>query len=173
MDIANTKIDYEIKCLDKMYKLEIEIFNNEIIFKLSNLNEISFYNYISKYNYEQLIKDLKLNNIEQFLDIKEYDIYDDGQNKILQIRNHLEMIILYKNEIKNDEMMKLMIDEINKQGKEIRELKGTINNLIKENGIKLIYECENDKETNIFGANFVEKNKNNIGKRKRKRRRRN
>ena len=37
MDIANTKIDYEIKCLDKMYKLEIEIINNEIIFKLSNL----------------------------------------------------------------------------------------------------------------------------------------
>ena len=104
---------------DKIYNFEIEVNNNESIFILNKLSEISYYNYIRKYNYNEIINDLNLSkdiydNIEKifdFLSIKEYEIYDDNKNKKLKINNK-EIIILYENENKNEDMIKTLIDEL-------------------------------------------------------------
>ena len=100
MDTSKKKKVYELNYEDKKYNFEIEVNNNELIFTLTKLSEISYYNYIGKYNYNEITKDLNLsidiyNNIEkifEYLDIKEYEIYDDNKNKKLKINNK-EIII--------------------------------------------------------------------------------
>ena len=187
-NITNTKKEYELNHEDNIYKFEFEANNNEIIFKLTRISEISYYNYIRKYNYNEIINDLNLskdiyNNIEkifEYLDIKEYQIFDDNRNKKLKI-NQKDEIVLYEN--KNEDMMNIMIEEINKIKKicikqedeikelkksnedkdnQIEELKERINKLIKENEINLIYECSSNGPNFILGKSFVERNKNNI-----------
>ena len=133
-NITKTKKEYELVYEDKLYKFELELNNNGINFILTKLSEISYYNYIRKYNYDEIINDLYLSkdlydNIEkifEYLDIKECKIFDDNKNKKLVINNK-ETIILYENENKNEDIIKILIDEINKikkicneQNKEIK-----------------------------------------------------
>ena len=86
MDTSKKKKVYELNYEDKKYNFEIEVNNDELIFTLTKLSEISYYNYIRKYNYNEITNDLNLskdiyNNIEkifEYLDIKEYEIYDNN-----------------------------------------------------------------------------------------------
>ena len=88
-NITKTKKEYELKYEDKKYNFEIEVNNNELIFILNKLSEMSYYNYIRKYNYNEIINDLNLSKdiydnikkIFEYLNIKEYEIYDDNKNK--------------------------------------------------------------------------------------------
>ena len=76
------KKEYELNVDNKIYKLKVELNINEIIFELNLISEISYYNYIRKYKYNELIKELNLSNniyndiikIYNYLDIKEYKI---------------------------------------------------------------------------------------------------
>jgi len=77
-NLTKTKKEYELASEDKIYKFKLELNNNEMIFILTKLSEISYYNYIRKYNYDEIINDLNLSkdlydNIEkifEYLDIK-------------------------------------------------------------------------------------------------------
>ena len=59
----NLKKEYELNDKDKKYNLKIYLDNNEIIFELNLISEISYYNYIKKYKYNDIIKELNLSNI--------------------------------------------------------------------------------------------------------------
>ena len=167
-NLTKTKKEYELAYEDKIYKFEFEVNNNEIKFILTKLSEISYYNYIRKYNYDEIINDLNLSkdfdNIEkifEYLDIKGCEIFDDIKNKKLVINNK-ETIILYENENKNEDIIKILIDEINKIKKICNELKNMNedkenqikeikNKLLNLNGINLKYELDKEwQETNIF-----------------------
>ena len=171
------------------YQLKIEIENDEIIFTLNSISPISYYNYIRKYKYNDIIKELNLSRytydnlikIYNYFDSKEYNIIDNKKNKKLIINNK-DSIILY--ETNNQDIIKLIIEEINKQNDKIKELikmnenkdnklKTLENNynelkqkmnrmdeLIYRKEINLIYEGKGIQ--NIFGKKFVENNKNNV-----------
>ena len=171
--------------------LIIEINNDEIIFTL--IIGISYYKYIKKYKYDEIIKELNMfecKNIEEVyicLVNSEYKIINEEKIKKIIINN--KEINLNKKIIKNQELLKILINEINKQNEKIDELAkkneekdNKINNLeykytkLKEliyeiddnikdkykDEINLIYETEEEGDYNIFGEKFVEINKDNI-----------
>ena len=83
------KKEYEIEINDN--KLKIEINNDEILFIL-NMG-ISYYKYIKKYKYEELIKELNIleykdiKNIYEYLIKSEYKIINNIIIKILILLN--------------------------------------------------------------------------------------
>ena len=140
------KKECELEINNKRYKLSIEVKMDEIIFKIRIISEISFYNYIRKYKYNDIIKELNLpkdkyDNLSKILNyFKEYEIKEDGINKKLIINNK-DMIILYKN--KNEEIIEILIEEMNmikgmnnEQSKKIKNLEKM--NEEKDNKIKEI-----------------------------------
>ena len=50
------KKEYELKEENKIYKLKIELDKDEIIFELNLISELSYYNYIKRYEYKDLRK---------------------------------------------------------------------------------------------------------------------
>ena len=132
------KKEYDLYSNNKKYKLTIEIKKEDILFTLEILSEISCYNYINKYKYNNLIKDLNLsietnndiNKILEYFDSKisknNYKIIDENQNKKLIINNK-EIIILKETLIynNNDDIIKILIKEINS----IKEINYTISAL--------------------------------------------
>ena len=128
------------------YKLIIEIENEEIIFTLNNISQISYYNYIRKYKYNDIIKELHFPKnlyyniiaIYKYFDIKEYKIRDDKNNKIIIINNK-DTIILYRN--KNVDIIEKLIEELNTYKELNNKQNEKINKLIdinesKDNKIK-------------------------------------
>ena len=112
------KKEYELNINNKRYKLNIEVKMDEIIFKLNCISEISYYNYIRKYKYNDIIKELNLSTdifinlskIFHYFDNKELSIKEDKSNKVIKI-NDKDIIILYKN--KNEDILEMLIYEIN------------------------------------------------------------
>ena len=190
---AVIKEEYEIKINDN--KLKIEINNDEIIFIL--VMGISYYKYIKRFKYNEIVNEL---NIFQYKDIKKvYDYLLKSEYKIIKddkkiIINNNQEIKLYEKKLTNEEMIKILIDEIkeikdknNKQNNKINELieinedkEKKINILENEynklnekinqledkkkdkDEINLIYTTEDEGIYNIFGQNFVQKNKNTV-----------
>ena len=161
---------YELKAENKKCKFQIEIDNNEIIFELELNSENSNDNYIRKYEYNDIIKELKLpkdiyNNlvkIYNYFDIKEYIIMDDNRNKKIII-NKRDEIILYKNINEIHENKDNKIKELENQIKKLKEEIYFIKDIIykTEYKIELKYEC-NEGIQQIFGELFVKENKNNM-----------
>ena len=143
----NIKKEYELDTNNNKYKLIIQLKSEElIIFELLLISQISYYNYIRKYNYKDIITLLNLNtnvynniqNVYNYLiNINDYKIIDDNNNsKIIKINNNYE-IILYKN--KNDNIIDILINEINNQNEKINnliQLNENKNNIIKNLEIK-------------------------------------
>ena len=103
--------EYEIIIDDN--KLRIEINNNdEIIFIL--MIGISYYKYTKKYKYNEIVKELKL---FKYKDIKEiYNYLIKSEYKIIKeekkiIINNKE-ITLYEKKLTNEELIKILIEEI-------------------------------------------------------------
>ena len=163
------KKEYEIKLDDN--KIRIEMNNNEIIFTL--IIDLSFNKYIKRFKIDEFRKKY---DISEEKDIKK--IYNDLINYEYKI-NEKEKKIIFNNgkEIKleeeirltNEEMIKELIYEIknikkekNELEKQLYELDNIINKDKYKNEINLIYNTYEESECDIFGDQFVEKNKNNI-----------
>ena len=187
-EYIDIKEEYEIKIDDN--KLKIEINNDEIIFIL--IVGISYYKYIKKFKYDEIVKELVLyeyNDIEEiykYLIKSEYKIMDEDKKIII---NNKE-IKLNEKLLKDNELIKLLIEEVKeikdkkinefireneeKENKikrienkynELKELVYEIDDNIKDkykDKINLIYETEVGGKYNIFGEEFVKNNKNNI-----------
>ena len=113
-----SKNEYELDAENKKYKLKIEINMDKIIFNLRNISEISYYNYIRKYGYEEIVEEFKLpkdiySNLRKIFDyfnLREYKIKDANKNKKLII-NDKYTIKLYEN--KEKDITDILIDKIN------------------------------------------------------------
>ena len=177
---------YEIKKNNN--KIIIEKNNDEIIFKL-NIG-ISYYKYIKKYKFEEIKKELDLlkykdiNEVYKYLIKNEYQIINEEKVKKIIINN--KEIKLEEKILKNEEIIKILIEEMNKQNEKINELikkneekdnkiyklKNKYNELKKEiyeleemkkdKDINIIYKTEKEGKYNIFGKEFVENNEDNI-----------
>ena len=126
-------------------------------------------------------------NIYNYLIKSEYKIIND--DKIKKIILNDKKIELNEKLLTNEELIKILMDEINKQNEKINKLikinedkDEKINKLeikydkimekideLDENKqnkdktkIQLIYRTDNERTDNIFGSKFVEKNKDNI-----------
>ena len=103
------KEEYEIKINNN--KLKIEINNDEIIFIL--IIRLSYFKYIKRYKYEEIIKEL---NILENKDIKSvYNYLIKSEYKIKDkkiIINNSNEIILNEKILTNVEMIKIIIEEI-------------------------------------------------------------
>ena len=141
-------------------KLRIEVNNNKIIFTLTT--EISYYKYIKEYDYDEIVKELNLfeykdiNNIYNYLIKSEYTIIKDEKKIIINDKE----IKLNEKLLTNDEIIKMIMDEIMNQNEKINELDNLENK--RKSEIKLIYKVENGGQYKLFGDKFVENNKNNI-----------
>ena len=129
------KKTYILKNNDKLYRLIVEIKDNEVLFELYSISEISYFNYIGKYDYNDIIKQFKISSSNTFDLIKIFNYIYLQRNQIIEeeeknlmriIINKQYEILLYKNKIKNDNMIEILINEINKE-------KGLVNTLIKSN----------------------------------------
>ena len=114
-----TKKEYEIKKGDN--KIRIEINNDEIIIIL--IIGLSYYKYIKKYKYEEIVKELELyeyNNIKEiynYLIKSEYKIIN--KEKIKKIIINDKEMNLNKKILTNEELLKILINEINNQNEKI------------------------------------------------------
>ena len=124
------KKEYEIKIDDN--KIRIEITNEEITFIL--MIDISYYKYIKKYKYNEIIKELNIEykdieKLYEYLIRSEYKIIKEKKKIII---NNKE-ITMNQKKLTNEEVIKLLIAEI----KEIKEMKvksdKRIDELIKKN----------------------------------------
>ena len=101
--------------------LIIEINNDEIIFTL--IIGISYYKYIKKYKYDEIIKELNMfecKNIEEVyicLIKSEYKIIN--KEKIKKIIINDKEMNLNKKILTNEELLKILINEINNQNEKI------------------------------------------------------
>ena len=139
---------YELKCDDDIYLLIIETSDDTISFQIKNQNKISFYNYKSIFNYDEitkkflLLKDyyIDLQKVFEFFDMaltkEKIKLEYNKEKKIMILKlkkvvdfNEIECKLeLNKAQIENIELIKSLIDEINK----IKNYKkdGDINNNI-------------------------------------------
>ena len=168
--ILNSK-KYELKYEKEIYTLIIEISDKSIIFSIRNSNKISFYNYESILNYDEitkkflLLKDVytDLNKVLDFFDLAltkekinlEYNKENNAMILILKKVvdfNEVECKLeLNQNQIEKDEIIKLLINEIN----EIRNNKtGDIKN---NDMVKKLIEKNEEYEKRI--KYLEEKNK--------------
>ena len=121
MDIQDTiRYEYfEIKINNN--KLRIEINNNIIIFILT---DISYYKYIKEYNYDEISQELNLleykdiNSIYNYLIKSEYKINNDEKKIIINDKE----IKLNEVLLTNDEIIKILMDEIKNQNYKMNEL---------------------------------------------------
>ena len=124
------KEEYKIKINDN--KLKIEINNDEIIFIL--IIGLSYFKYIKRYKYNEIIKEL---NILDNKDIKYvYNYLIKSEYKIKEkkiIINNKNEIELNEKILTNEEMIKILIDEIKEIKEENNKEKERINELIKMN----------------------------------------
>ena len=139
------KKEYEIKINDN--KLRIEINNNEISFIL--IMGISYYKYIKEYKYEEIIKELEILNYKDIKEVYEYLIkseYEIKKEEKKIIINKNKEIELEEKKLKNEEIIKILIDEI----KEMKDNSNKrINELIKMNE-------EKEKKINIIENEYNE-----------------
>ena len=183
------KKEYILEINDNTLKIEIN--NNEIIFIL--MIGISYYKYIKKYKYDEIIKELDLSEYKDLKKVYNYLIKSEyriiNEDKIKKIVVNNKEIKLNEKILKNEEIIKILIDEVNKQKEKINELmkrneekdnkinkledkynelKGQIYELddnIKDkyrDEINIIYKTDKEGNYNIFGEEFDEKNKDNI-----------
>ena len=130
------KEEYEIKINDN--KLKITINNDEIIFIL--IIGLSYFKYIKRYKYDEIIKELNILENKDIKSVYNYLIksgYKIKEKKI--IINNKNEIKLIKKSLTNEEMIKILIEEI----KEIKE-KSNKENINKEKNNK---EKSNKKES--------------------------
>ena len=174
-EYLDIKKEYEIKIEDN--KIRIEMNNDEIIFNL--YIDLSYYKYIKEYKYEEIKKELDIKDdiekIYEYLVNSEYKIIEEEQKIII---NGNKEIKLEEKVLTDNEMIKVLIEEIEKINKsnkekdnkieilenECKELKEKINCIEQKiyNEINLKYETKEEGECNIFGDKFVELNINNI-----------
>ena len=168
-------------------KLKIELKYDLIIFTL--IKYLSEYKYKKEYKYEEIKNELEIKNCKSIKEIYEYlkkNIIISEENKIKVNKKEIELMEI---KLKNEELIKMLIDEIkeikNNQNKLIisneekdktikklkndyNEIKEKINELEEnkkdkdKNKINIIYETKKEGNYNIFGDKFVEINKNNI-----------
>ena len=110
---------FEIKINNN--KLRIEINNNKISFILT---DISYYKYIKEYNYDEIAQEL---NLLQYKDIN--SIYNYLIKCEFKINNDEKKVIINDKEVKlnevlltNDEIIKILMDEIKNQNNKMNEL---------------------------------------------------
>ena len=101
----NLSKEFEINDEKDKYILKIEIENNnEIKFKLIKISEISLYDYVKEYKYEELLKVMKLlsykcDNISKIYHyLKEFKIIkNNNDNRTIKLRiNNKHEITLYE-----------------------------------------------------------------------------
>ena len=111
---------FEIKINNN--KLRIEINNDKIMFIL--ITGISYYKYIKEYNYDDITKELNLlefkdiNNIYNYIIKSKYAINDEEKKIII---NNKEIKLIEKI-LTNDEIIKILMDEIKNQNDKLNEL---------------------------------------------------
>ena len=169
-------------------KIKIVLNEDEIRFII--MIGISFYQYVKEYKYEDIKKELNFKDIEniyEYLMKSEYEIIEEDKKLIINKKE----IKLDEKELTDNEMIKILIEEIkeikNENKKEFeklnilnkekdnkikilenecKELKEKINDLeesiIYKDEINLVYNTEKEGECKIFGDKFVEINENNI-----------
>ena len=142
--------NYELNFGENNYSLIMEMYSNDTInFKVRKLNDLSLYQYVNRYNYNELIKILKMQNenyknIDQiftFIDIaiinKQTNIdYDEKSNAMTLkiIRNNFifnDEYILELNSIRipQDEFLGLLVEEVINNKKKNKENNNKINEL--------------------------------------------
>ena len=132
----------EIKINDNKIKLEIN--NDEIIFIL--IIRLSYFKYIKRYKLNEIIKELNIlenkdiKNIYNYLIKSEYKIKD--KKIIINNKNEIE---LKEKTLTNEEMIKILIEEIKEIKEERIKEKESIKELIKmnENKVNEIRMLEN------------------------------
>ena len=191
-EYTEIKKEYTIKKNDN--KLKIEINNDEIKFIL--LIGISHYKYIKKYKYKDIINELNILDYKDMTEVYEYLIkseYEIIKEEKKIIINKNKEIKLDEKLLKNEEIIKILIEEINEikdnnnkrieelikvneeKEQKINKLENNINDLkefvykindyIKlkyKDEIDLVYVTEEEGYYNIFGKEFVKKNKDKI-----------
>ena len=140
---------YETNYGEDIYSLLLEMYSNDTIsFKLKKINDLSLYQYANRYNYNQLVKLLSMQNenyknmdqIFVFIDIaiinKQLKIdYDKEKNimslKIRKYLNSMEECKLVLNNIRTpqDELLGLLVEEVKKYKKINIENNNKINEL--------------------------------------------
>ena len=150
---------YELKLREDTYSLLIERFENLISFKIRQINNICLYQYFREYKYEDILNLLSLIK-NQYEDLSKIFIYFDkminkqkvfldynNQNKlmILKVKRTVDIeefecnIELEETKLENDEINKLLLDEIkilkmnNKKQIEENKYKEIINNFTEIN----------------------------------------
>ena len=150
---------YELKLREDAYSLLIERFENLISFKIRQINNICLYQYFREYKYEDILNLLSLIK-NQYGDLSKIFIYFDkminkqkvfldynNQNKlmILKVKRTVDIeefecnLELEETKLENDEINKLLIDEIkilkmnNNNQEEENKFKEIINNLTEIN----------------------------------------
>jgi len=168
--IIETK-EYELKLNNDIYILKLEIdSNNKIYFKLRQINNISYYNYYNEFTYEELINILCLpSKIYENMN-KIFIFYNTAllKNKVILSQNKNIMILLLKinigfdevessinlNEYKitNEEMIKILFDEL----RQIKLNKISLNNNINNNNDERLNKIESKLNS------LIEENKKKI-----------
>ena len=100
---------YLLKLDSTPFKLtiEINIKNNSLSFRLRQVDNISYYHYVSEYNYEDVIKRLNLEK-NDFKDIKNIaDLLDTS------IKN--EKVLINKDEKKNELILNIKLEKDSKE----------------------------------------------------------
>jgi hypothetical protein len=159
---------YELKLREDTYSLLIERFENLISFKIRQINNICLYQYFREYKYEDILNLLSLIK-NQYEDLSKIFIYFDkminkqkvfldynNQNKlmILKVKRTVDIeefecnIELEETKLENDEINKLLIDEI-------KILKMNNNKQIEENKYKEI--INNFTEINKQNKEYIKK----------------
>ena len=101
-EVQKTSIDHKYYRLDKDYTLRIELTENRISFKVTKLSDVMKYNYENRFDYQTLIKQLKISQY-RFCDLKSIfvlldKIYNKTKFKINIVdENTMNLSIEYKN----------------------------------------------------------------------------
>ena len=161
--------EHEIKLDDN--KIRIEMNNNEIKFTL--FIDLSFNKYIKRFKFDEFRKKYGFpetkNKNEIYNDLIYYEYEINEKDKTVYFDCDKKIKFEEKIRLTNEEMINELIYEIknmkkekNELEKQIYELDNIINKDKYKNEINLIYNTETEKECQIFGDKFVDKNKNNI-----------
>ena len=138
---------HEIKINDNILKIEIN--KDEIIFVL--MIGMSYNKYIKRYKYNEIIEELGIKenngieNIYEYLVKSEYKIIEE--EKKIVINNNKEIILLEET-LSNEEIIKILIEEIKEIKIKSKKENKIINELIQKNEEKdnKIKELENKLE---------------------------
>ena len=154
----------DLESIEKNKKF-VKIVNNNKIKIVLNENEIkfiimigiSYYKYIRQYKYEEIIKELNIkDNIEKIYDYlvnSEYKIIEEEKKLIINDKNEIK---LYEEELTDNEMIKVLIEEIKEIKYKNKEEIEKINKLNLEKIKNLENECKYLKEK----INCIEQNIN-------------